>query len=200
MNINQKVEIINWFKDERMRALANVYNHSGFMTPEILSSLHAAETITSLKSAEKHTNTVFLWDRYIYSSYASIMSRGVSKQLATSLVDFFPDPDLIVLIISQPKVSYDRIISRGGLNFYEAGLDIIYRGCNLSDKYNEFEAGLINPELIRNSFISLMTLFNSNLSKLMKGKSNCETICNFDLYNIQHIDLVLNRIRELIES
>ncbi|GAF05486.1 dTMP kinase [Saccharicrinis fermentans] len=195
---DRNVKIINWFKNQKIRDIANVYNLSGKMTPDILLAIHASHTLSLLNEIKDHTDYIFLWDRYIYSSYASVVARGGETELASEVVRHFPKPNLVIYIKNQPEISYNRVLNRGEITFYEAGLDIIYRGSNLIQKFTDFKQGKINNTLIKLSFMTLMEEINRNLESILSSINVVHKITDFEINNSSQIKDVKKKIESII--
>ena len=146
-------------------------NAKGEMTPEVLCSLHLADLKINLSQACKSVESIVVWDRYIYSSATSIKLRGARPSTWRIILDEFPRPDLVILLSSNAELCYERIKGRGGVTFFECGLDMFYRGSRLPDAIAAFESGRVCQDLQKASFINFMTDWNDSLLELTKDEN-----------------------------
>lgn len=183
--------IIPWFKDKGFREIANIFNLSGAMTPEVLASIHSTYTLTAYREAEADSCvSVVIWDRYIYSSYCSTVLRGMKRTVARDMLEGFQRPDLVIALKSDPRLCYDRVKSRGGVTFFEAGLDRIYRAERLSEALEAFNTGQVDENLVQASFVDIMSGWNELLVEALPD--DALVIEDFDLSNADGIDHVVS--------
>lgn len=171
---------IPWFKDAKFRELAHIFNNSGQMTPDILATLHAAYTLSALEKFRSSTAYIgVIWDRYMYSSYCSTIIRGTDSELARTLLEFFPQMEITVYLNSCPNVCFERINSRGGVQFYESGLDRLYSGHVRNHGFNDFKKGMFSQNLIRECFIDTMSQWNKLIVEVLPN--NAIVIDDYDM-------------------
>lgn len=149
---NKTSYVCEWFRGNYAKQTAMTHNLSETMSPEVLAALHALSTIYTLSAAEDSGADIIIWDRYIYSSYASCIIRGASTDLMKAHVSNIPQPKLVVLLLEESEICYERIMTRGGLRFFEANLDRLYRG-RVKQGLDLFEKGHISKNLIKEVFI-----------------------------------------------
>src|SRR5436305_5541045 len=68
---------------------------------------------------------IVLADRYAYTAFAEVATRGVDRQWVRELYSFAVRPDLTLYFRVPIDVSLDRLMARRvKLKFYEAGMDL----------------------------------------------------------------------------
>jgi dTMP kinase len=173
------VSIKKWFRDPAFREIATQFNATSTMTPEVLAGLHASSTLALLQQSEREQADVFLWDRYIYSAYSSCVARGASRELMRKIVAMFPAPELTIHFLADPRVCFERIEKRGGITFYESGLDRLFRG-RCPEAQRRFDAREFPRELVQQVFIDTMTDWNALLGEIT-DPARTKVLKDFDL-------------------
>jgi len=162
-------KIFNWFRNERYHRLAEVFNMTGGMNPAVLAAIHACYTESLLIELLASRCTLRLIDRYIYTSYAACVIRGESKLRMRKLISNFPTPALTVLIQLDPEICYDRLMRRGGITFYESGLDRLFQSNRRAIFFNRFTKGDISASLQKEVFIQTMHEWSELLSEVISS-------------------------------
>jgi len=180
----KSVSLMEWFRDTKFRNIAIRFNVNEAMTPEVLAALHASSMLALFQQAEQEPADVYLWDRYIYSSYASCTVRGAARELMRSIVDLFPTPKLTILFLADPRTCFRRITEgRDSVRFYECGLDRLFRG-RCQEAHRRFDAQEIPQKLIEEVFINTMTEWNIRLQEIIDPETTL-IFEDFDLSNAQ---------------
>ncbi|WP_158685865.1 hypothetical protein [Achromobacter spanius] len=175
------------FKRAELRAAASAMNDAGAMTPETLCGLHYADLQMEYSDAREEPGQIRIWDRYVYSSATSIRLRGGPQHAWRILLDHFPQPDLVVLLLADPAVCFDRIVNRAGKpTFFECGLDRLYRGERLKGAMEAYHQGSIPMEFARSMFVEFMHAWNQSLEELAVGP-HVMIIRDFDLKDAARI-------------
>lgn len=189
-----QVRLIDWFRDPAFRSLAICFNDTGTMTPEVLAALHAGSALALLQRANRDPAQIVLWDRYVYSSYASCCVRGAPPTLMRRLVAEFPEPDLTIHIVGEPRLCFQRIGSRGNrLRYYESGLDRLFRG-RVSVAHTRFDSDDVPSRLVEEVFVETMREWNAKLHEIIPAEK-CLRLVEFDLKDAEAIcDQVLKRL------
>jgi dTMP kinase len=98
------------------------------LTPATFSLIHAtdfADRIERNLIALLKAGAVVLCDRYIYTAFARDGVRGMAPQWLRDLYSFAVKPTIAFYFRVPLDVAMDRILAaRGGIKFYEAGMDL----------------------------------------------------------------------------
>lgn len=176
----KSVSLMDWFRDTAFRDIATRFNLNEKMTPEVLAAVQASSTLALLQRTEREPADVYLWDRYIYSSYASCTVRGADRALMRDIVELFPTPTLTILFVADPHTCYHRIADkRNGVRFYECGLDRLFRG-RRREAQQRFEAQQISSTLVEEVFVDTMTEWNVRLQEIVPSEATV-VLKDFDL-------------------
>ncbi len=189
-----KVNLCDWFRDPQIRDLATCFNETNTMTPAVLAALHAGATLAQVQAQQTIDADIILWDRYVYSSYASCRLRGAPVNLMERLVAAFPVPDLVIHFVADPLICFERIKARGNpLRFYESGLDRLFRG-RAQEAHQRFDADGFSEKLVQEVFIETMAEWNQRLTEIIP-KHRCLRLQNFNLSDAcQLCDTVLAQL------
>jgi len=77
---------------------------------------------------------IALSDRYVYSMITRASVRGVDREWLESIYRFVPPPDVVIYLDAEPEVLLQRVINKGGIDFWESGQDFLGFG----DPYQSF--------------------------------------------------------------
>lgn len=66
---------------------------------------------------------VVLADRYVYTAFARASARGADMTWIRPLFGFALEPDLVIYLKSDVSTLLQRVLTAGGLDYWEAGLD-----------------------------------------------------------------------------
>jgi dTMP kinase len=67
---------------------------------------------------------VMLTDRYIYSLIARAIVRGAASEWIKQVYSFALRPDAVFYLRVEPKQLIPRVLSRGGFDYWESGMDL----------------------------------------------------------------------------
>jgi len=179
MSKGLKVFLGDWFREKDVQRLAMVFNTQDQMSPEVLAAMHGVSTIFQIKESRASDCEVVLWDRYIYSSFASCVNRGASQELMKTIVGTVPTPNLAILLSEDPSVCYERIVQRKGLRFFESNIDRLFRG-RIGEALEAFSKGQIPQTLLREVFVTAGHEWYTAIGSIMEG------IC---VYKVENFDL-----------
>jgi thymidylate kinase len=184
--------IISQFKRREYDSIADAFNRTGCMSPEVLVALHSGCSVLD-ESEVPLTADVLIKDRSAYSTYASCMTRGVNPELIAKLVEIAPVPHVIVFLKTKPALCYDRVIERGDIKFYECGMDRLYRG-RVMEGFDAFINERLPRDLIRQVFLNTMESWNKFFSEILPRDLTIEVV-DFDLKDSKAL---IERISERI--
>ena len=112
-------EPTDWYrKDERVRRLLNREGASDKLIAEELALFAAADRLRHIQTdiiPNEAEGKVVITDRYVYSTYAYFMARGINDfKWLQSLNRYVPVPDLTFYLDVDPVEAVRRIIARDG--------------------------------------------------------------------------------------
>ncbi len=82
---------------------------------------------------------VVLADRYIFSMIARAATRGIDPTWIADVYGFAPVPDAVVYLDVDIEHLLPRILTKGGFDFWESGLDVM-RGQDIFDSFLRYQA------------------------------------------------------------
>lgn len=85
---------------------------------------------------------VVLSDRYVFTAFARDVVRGVDRQWVRDLFGFAPIPHLVLYLKIDVATLIRRVISRGFLDYFEAGMDLAL-GDDPYDSFKQYQTLLI---------------------------------------------------------
>jgi dTMP kinase len=86
---------------------------------------------------------VVLADRYVFTAFARDVVRGVDRQWAHDLYGFAPIPHLMLYLKVDVATLIRRVIPRGVIDYFEAGLDLAL-GDDPYDSFKRYQSLLIS--------------------------------------------------------
>ena len=95
------------------------------------------QIIPALKSGH-----IVLTDRYIYTAFVRDVLRQPDQQWIRSLFSFAIIPHLVVYLKISAEDLIPRVIEAGGMNYWEAGMDL-HMGQDLFDSFANYQSALI---------------------------------------------------------
>ena len=95
------------------------------------------QIIPALKSGH-----VVLTDRYIYTAFVRDAVRDSSEEWIRNLFSFAIIPHLVVYLKISVEGLIPRVIEAGGMNYWEAGMDL-HMGQDLFDSFANYQSALI---------------------------------------------------------
>jgi dTMP kinase len=85
---------------------------------------------------------VVLSDRYVFTALARDVARGVDRQWVRDLFGFAPIPHLVLYLKIDVATLIRRVIARGLLDYFEAGMDLA-PGDDPYDSFKQYQTQLI---------------------------------------------------------
>ena len=95
------------------------------------------QIIPALKSGH-----IVLADRYIFTAFARDSVREKDETWIRNLFSFALVPDLVIFLKIDLETLIPRVIEAGGINFWEAGMDL-HLGRDLFDSFANYQSSLI---------------------------------------------------------
>jgi dTMP kinase len=95
------------------------------------------QIIPALKSGH-----VVLSDRYIYTAFARDVVRQPDNSWIRNVFSWALVPDLVLYLKVDPETLIPRVIESGGMNYWEAGMDL-HMGQDLFDSFVNYQSQLI---------------------------------------------------------
>lgn len=131
--------VVSEWKTSRLIAdLINEAKEKNLLNTTTFSLLYAADYADRLENViipALKAGFVVLLDRYIYTAFVRDSVRGHDIDWVKKLYEFAPEPDLVFYLKMEPQILIKRLISSGGLDYFESGRDI---GLS-TDIYKSFE-------------------------------------------------------------
>lgn len=130
--------VSEWKTSRLISGLINEAKEKNLLNTTTFSLLYAADYADRLENViipALKAGFVVLLDRYIYTAYVRDSVRGHDINWIKKLYEFAPEPDLVFYLKMPPDVLIKRLISSGGLDYFESGRDI---GLS-TDIYKSFE-------------------------------------------------------------
>lgn len=99
-----------------------------------------------------HRGSVVLATKYLLAPFGHAAVRGQDLDLITEAYSFAPLPDLTIYLDVAPRTGLERKLADGKIGYWEAGLDMRYRG-DVAQSMAAFRQGRIGLQEISASFL-----------------------------------------------
>lgn len=134
-----------WARSNLMHKSIELAKSGNTMDRMIFSLLYATDfadrfenqIIPALKSGH-----IVLADRYIYTAFARDIVREPDHTWIRDLFSFALVPDLVLYLKVDIETLIPRVIETGGMNYWEAGMDL-HMGQDLFDSFVNYQSALI---------------------------------------------------------
>lgn len=130
--------VSEWKTSRLISDLINEAKERNLLNTTTFSLLYAADYADRLENViipALKAGFVVLLDRYVYTAFVRDSVRGHDINWVKKLYDFAPEPDLVFYLKMPVDKLIKRLISSGGLDYFESGRDIGLA----TDIYKSFE-------------------------------------------------------------
>ena len=122
--------------------LAKSGNIMDRMTFTLLYATDFADRLENQIMPALKSGHIVLADRYIYTAFARDVVRQSDSKWIRNLFSFALVPDLVVYLSVDIETLIPRVIEAGGMNYWEAGMDL-HMGQDLFDSFVNYQSALI---------------------------------------------------------
>lgn len=123
--------------------LAKSGNMMDRMTFSLLYATDFADRLENQILPALKSGQIVLADRYIFTAFVRDSVRGPDRQWIRDLFGFALVPDLVLYLKIDMETLIPRVIESGGMNYWEAGMDL-HMGQDLFDSFVNYQSALIS--------------------------------------------------------
>lgn len=174
-----KVKYTKWASSELLHNTIKEMKKDIACDPMLYSMLNSADMLLRYTKdilPWLSKNNIVLCDRYIYTSYARDLVRGIDIEILNKIYHGFRKPDIIIYCDAKPEITLKRV-KKDGMSYFGSGMDLHFSD-HIIDNFLEYQKRMVKA--YKEVFSEIDHEFiNTNRDKKVVHNEICKLVDDF---------------------